>query len=55
MVSATGPQDTNHRVKPIPIGNDNLGFKHDLAIMEQLDKNGKSSFNMPNREGYFQI
>lgn len=27
---------------PIPIGQDNLNFKNDPAIMSQLDVNGKS-------------
>ena len=43
MVSAnSGASDMNNaRVKPIPLGHDNLQFKHDIAIMQQLDQNGK--------------
>jgi len=41
MVSAnSGASDMNNaRVKPIPLGHDNLQFKHDIAIMQQLDQN----------------
>jgi len=35
---------TVKRVVPIPIGQDNLNFKNDTAIMNQLEKNGKSNF-----------
>ena len=43
MVSANPDpgQFNNSRVRPIPLGNDNLQFKHDIAIMQQLDQNGK--------------
>jgi hypothetical protein len=42
MVSANpdpGQFQNNSRVRPIPLGNDNLQFKHDIAIMQQLDQN----------------
>jgi len=32
---------TQQRVGPIPIGNDHLMFKHDSAIMNELEPNGK--------------
>jgi hypothetical protein len=40
MVSATNTvqAEGNSRVRPIPLGNDNLAFRHDLAIMNQLDE-----------------
>ena len=31
----------NRRVRPIPIGEDHLQFKHDPQIQGQLDHNGK--------------
>jgi hypothetical protein len=34
-------ESTPKRVVPIPIGIDNLNFKNDPAIMNQLEKNGK--------------
>ena len=41
MVEATNNSNTR-RVRPIPIGEDHLQFKHDQQIQNQLDPNGKS-------------
>lgn len=30
------------RSRPIPIGDDHLGFKHDVVIQNQLDEKGKA-------------
>ena len=39
MVESTNASGGAPRIRPIPIGNDHLQFKHDAAIMNQLDQN----------------
>ena len=39
--AAQGGSGGNRRVRPIPIGEDHLQFKHDPQIQGQLDHNGK--------------
>ena len=38
---AAGASNNSRRVRPIPIGEDHLQFKHDTQIQGQLDHNGK--------------
>ena len=39
--AAQGGSSNTRRVRPIPIGEDHLQFKHDPQIQGQLDHNGK--------------
>ena len=39
-----GGNSNTRRVRPIPIGEDHLQFKHDPQIQGQLDHNGKSDW-----------
>lgn len=39
--AAQGGSSNTRKVRPIPIGEDHLQFKHDPQIQGQLDHNGK--------------
>ena len=43
--AAQGGSSNTRKVRPIPIGEDHLQFKHDPQIQGQLDHNGKSHCN----------